>query len=145
MNFFLDSKWIPKGTQVLINPYAIHRDPKHWPDPELYIPERFLPGNCIGRHPYAYIPFSAGPRNCIGKCLEVFAIFAYSLTDTLLGQRFALMEEKTLIAWIFRYFNIKSVYRRDQIRATPELILRPENGVHLEISLRRHLNGFSHC
>jgi cytochrome P450 len=109
---------IPGGTRVVISPYLVHRDPKHWPDPDVYNPDRFLAENSIGRHPYAYLPFSAGARNCI-------------------GQRYALMEEKTLMAWILRYFKIKSVHRRDQIRPKGELILRPNEGVHVVLELRR--------
>jgi cytochrome P450 family 4 subfamily V len=115
---------ITNNTQVVIIPYMVHRDPKHWTDPELYNPDRFLAANSNGRHPYAYLPFSAGARNCI-------------------GQRFALMEEKTMMAWILRYFKVKSVHRRDQIRPKGELILRPSEGVHVELELRRKVT-FDH-
>jgi cytochrome P450 len=63
---------IPRGTGILIAPYALHRDPRSWPDPLAWTPQRWLdaagafdedaPGHPRG----AYLPFGAGPRICIG-------------------------------------------------------------------------------
>ena len=51
---------IPKGAHVTLSLWSVHRDATHWPEPEKFDPDRFLPENVKARHPYAYMPFSAG-------------------------------------------------------------------------------------
>lgn len=58
---------IPKGSQILVNAYAIHRDPDTWERPLDYWPERFVGSELDyqGNH-LQFIPFGAGRRICIG-------------------------------------------------------------------------------
>jgi cytochrome P450 len=63
---------IPKGSQVLVNAWAIGRDPSSWDNAESFMPERFL-GSEIdvkGRH-FELIPFGGGRRTCPGLPLAI--------------------------------------------------------------------------
>ncbi|CAG7826987.1 unnamed protein product [Allacma fusca] len=108
---------IPKGAIVAFSTYAANRDPDNFPEPEEYRPERFSLENTLKRHPYAYIPFSAGSRNCI-------------------GQKFAMGEMKTILANIFRNFQVQSLDTPDKVKAVAELILRSKNGIRTKFKLR---------
>ncbi|KAL1454279.1 hypothetical protein WDU94_010551 [Cyamophila willieti] len=55
---------IPADCTLAVFIHSIHRNPQHWPNPDSFDPDRFLPS--VRRNPNAYLPFSSGPRNCLG-------------------------------------------------------------------------------
>lgn len=69
---------IPKGTNVLVNFWAIHHDPKHWPNPEKFDPTRFLSedGTKLVKKD-SFLPFSHGKRSCPGEALAQVELFLY--------------------------------------------------------------------
>jgi hypothetical protein len=48
----------------------MHRNPRYWPDPHKFNPERFLPNDTANDRD-AWMPFSKGSRNCIGQELAI--------------------------------------------------------------------------
>lgn len=104
---------IPSGRNILISPYALHRDERYWPDPEKFIPERFLPEEVKKRPKNSYLPFGAGPRMCIGN-------------------NFALMEMQIVLSMLLQKFRFAP--SGDSL-VTPEALitLRPSGGVWLTL------------
>ncbi|KXJ16750.1 Cytochrome P450 4c3 [Exaiptasia diaphana] len=116
-DFTIDGVAVPKGTTVGTATFALHTNPKVWPDPYKFDPDRFLPENSQGRHPYAYVPFSAGPRNCI-------------------GQKFAILEEKMVLAYVLRHFNVKSEHSPDDMKVCAEIVTRPKDSIMMSLTPR---------
>lgn len=108
---------IPAKHWVTLFIAGLHRDPQYFPDPLFYNPDRFLPENIKERHPYAFIPFSAGRRNCI-------------------GQKFAIAEEKILLSWIFRRFQVETTQTETDIHPEMGLVLRSKNGIKVKLLKR---------
>ncbi|MDX1548500.1 MAG: cytochrome P450 [Rhodothermales bacterium] len=78
---------LPAGTTVLIGTITMHHDPRFWPAPERFDPDRFAPGASADRPRFAYLPFSTGRRGCIG---EQFAWAEGVLVLATLAQRWRL-------------------------------------------------------
>eukprot|EP00127_Corallochytrium_limacisporum_P006487 Clim_evm18s229 gene=Clim_evmTU18s229 len=60
--------YVPPETELICDFQAMMRDPKHWEDPDEYLPDRWL-ADGFKPTPGTYIPFSAGPQGCIGERL----------------------------------------------------------------------------
>ena len=56
---------VAKGTQIMVLPWLIHRDPRWWPQPLAFKPERWIDAPRPTR--FTYLPFGGGPRVCIGN------------------------------------------------------------------------------
>ncbi|TMS35142.1 hypothetical protein L596_002602 [Steinernema carpocapsae] len=119
-DFECDGHLIPKGATVIVSALVIHRNHKVYNDPLKYNPDNFLPEHVSTRHPFAYIPFSAGPRNCI-------------------GQKFAIMEEKTVLSRFFRSYTVRASTHYEVNKPCPEIIMKPLKG--FPVSIKKRLVG----
>jgi hypothetical protein len=72
---------------------GFHRNPKYFPDPHTFLPERFLPSSPLSQtnNLNAWLPFSKGPRNCI-------------------GQELAMIESKVILAMTMRTWDFVPAY-----------------------------------
>ncbi|XP_015510037.1 cytochrome P450 6a2 [Neodiprion lecontei] len=108
---------IPKGQRVWIPIWDIQQNPKYYPNPEVFDPERFTDEMVKARHPMTYIPFGDGPRNCIGA-------------------RFGIYQTKLGLVKILRKFKIE-VCDETRIPYKPDpksLLLTPLGGTFLKFS-----------
>ena len=108
---------LPKGAQVLVMPWTVHRHRKLWEKPEAFIPARFHPGNRDRIDRFQYLPFGAGPRVCIGAS-------------------FAMQEAVIALAILL------SKYRFDSVTETnpwpvQKLTTQPEGGLPMRVTRRR--------
>ena len=78
---------LPARTRILININKLHRDPKHYPDPEKFDPERFAPDNKTERTKYLFLAFGEGPRKCMGKARQLQFLSILVTVDSCCRQR----------------------------------------------------------
>ena len=107
---------VEPGTLVLISTYAVHRDPRLWPRPDEFRPQRWTDDTDRGPR-WSYLPFGAGTRQCIGK-------------------DFALVEGVLMLAVLARHL----VLRRPSSTPAPHVqalvTLRPRGGLWLDVHRR---------
>nr|XP_053654484.1 cytochrome P450 9e2-like [Cherax quadricarinatus] len=111
------------GTNVTLHPgdyltipfWSLHHDPRYWPDPEAFLPDRFLPENKADITNFTHMPFGMGPRNCI-------------------AMRFALMEVKVALAKLLLKAELRLWNGHEELKLEwSPFLLRP-GGVNLVIS-----------
>ncbi len=112
-DFTIDGHIIPKGTDIWLNYFALHRNPNHWTEPDKFDPERFSAENSMGRHPFAFVPFSGGLRNCI-------------------GQRYAKAFMKIVLAQIIRKFEIVPVTKIGDLKLSFEMTIKTMEPMELK-------------
>ena len=107
---------VPAGTQVVVSQWVSHRDRRYFPEPDVFMPERWLPPLRQDNLPrYAYFPFGAGVRHCIGSAL-------------------AMAQMTAVITAIIRAFALTPVPHA-HVKPFPALVLRPL-GVRLALTAR---------
>jgi cytochrome P450 len=107
---------VPKGSQIVLSPWHLHRHERLWDNPDGFDPNRWQTenGRACGRD--AYIPFSAGPRVCTGA-------------------GFAMVEGPLILSLLVRAFRFERIEGRDPV---PEahLTVRARDGIWLKVTPR---------
>ncbi|CAK1600327.1 unnamed protein product [Parnassius mnemosyne] len=99
---------IEKGTKILLSPFEVHRDPKFFPEPDKFIPERFA-NESKAMTDHVYMAFGKGSRVCI-------------------GERFARIQITTGFIYLLRYFTVKTHVEGGEIKYKKEQFqVRPSN------------------
>ena len=101
---------LPARTVVLVSQYVVHRDPRWWPEPERFRPERWAE-DAGDRPRFAYFPFGAGTRVCI-------------------GEQFAWMEGVLVLATIAQRWRLRLVPGHP-VAPQPIVTLRPRWGMKM--------------
>ncbi len=107
---------IPKGSIVAACQWVTHRDPRFFPEPERFDPERFRPEAREARPKFSYFPFGGGPRVCI-------------------GESFAWMEGVLLLATLARRWRMRLVPGQAVV-PLPSITLRPKHGMRMVLERR---------
>ncbi len=105
---------LPPHTYILMSQWIVHRDPRWWPDAEVFRPERWLAGGSAldaARPKFSYFPFGAGTRVCI-------------------GEQFAWMEGMLALATIARKWRLQLVDGHP-IVPQPIVTLRSKHGMRM--------------
>jgi cytochrome P450 len=107
----------PKDKMVFISPYANHRNPRYFEQPDVFEPERFSAEREKAIPKHAYIPFGSGPRVCI-------------------GQSFAMMEAKLILASTLNRFKVTP--DADQpFEPQAQITLSNKGGMHVVLEKRK--------
>ncbi|XP_034947084.1 probable cytochrome P450 6a14 [Chelonus insularis] len=108
---------LPIGTAVWTPVYGIHHDPKYYPEPEVFDPERFTDEEVEKRPAMSYLPFGDGPRNCIGL-------------------RFGQLQTKVGLVKILQNHTVNVCEETDKTYNADlrNNILAPKNGIKLQIN-----------
>jgi cytochrome P450 len=107
---------LPAGSVILMSQYVMHHDPRYFPDPFRFDPERWTPEAKLQRPKFSYFPFGGGTRVCI-------------------GEPFAWMEGVLLIATLAQRWQLQRV-PGDPIVLQPLITLRPKHGMRMVLKRR---------
>jgi cytochrome P450 len=114
---------IPAGANVVMSQWIMHRDPRYFPDPEKFDPDRWLTERAQRLPRFAYFPFGGGPRQCIGNT-------------------FAMMEATLLLASIARCFQFR-LESGHPVVPMPSFTLRPKHGIRMAVQKRGEVASLS--
>jgi cytochrome P450 len=112
-----DDVLIPKGSEVGMSQWVMHRDPTFYEDPDAFRPERWTAEFERLLPRYAYFPFGGGPRLCIGNS-------------------FALLEVALILAAILPAYRLHLI-RGQKVGPLPSITLRPKHGLRVNLERRR--------
>lgn len=110
-DIFIRGYRVPRGSYIFVSPYATHRDPALYADPERFDPDRWLPEREQELPRFAYLPFGVGPRACI-------------------GQSFAWIEASLALATVAQQWRFE-LCPGQVVDTNPKVTLRPRYGMRM--------------